>query len=119
MFSGNIFIVLIWSDVLINTEMSFKKYFQSNGGKLTESTELDLIIFCPGTSGLLLNEMFLSVFRGCVLEVSVAAEGELMVIFRMSRFDFLVSIRLLPAADESAHYCQSSHDDKNHNSNHP
>lgn len=30
--------------------------------KLTESTELNLIIFSPGTSGLSLNEMFLPVF---------------------------------------------------------
>lgn len=99
--------------------MTLKKYFQNNGGKLTESAELNLTIFCPGTSGLLLIEMFLSVFRGCVLEVSMTAEGELMDIFRMSRFDFLASICLFPPADESAYYCQSSHDDKNHNGNHP
>lgn len=118
MFSGDIFIVSVWINVSISTEMTFKKYFLNNGGEPTESTELDPII-CSGTSGLLLNEMFLSVFRWCVLEVSMAAEGELVVIFRMSCFDFLVSICLLPAADESAHYCQSSHDDKNHDGNHP
>lgn len=28
----------------------------------TESTKLNLIVFCPWTSGLLLNEMFLSAF---------------------------------------------------------
>lgn len=83
------------------------------------STELKASIFCSGTSGLLLNEMFLSVFRGWILEVSVAAEGELVNVFRMSRLDFLVSICLFPAADESGHQCQSSHDDKNHNGDHP
>lgn len=67
------------------------------------STKLKVIIFCSGTSGLLLNEMFLSVFRGWVLKVSVAAEWELVNVFRMSRFDFLVSICLFPAADESGH----------------
>lgn len=70
---------------------------------LTESAELNLIIFFTGTSGLLLNEMFFSVFQGCALEVSMAAEGEFIDIFRMSHFDFLVPIRLLPATDESGH----------------
>lgn len=48
---------------------------------LTESSELNLIIFFPGTSGLLLNEMFFSVFRGCVLEISMAAKREFIDIF--------------------------------------
>lgn len=80
---------------------------------------LNLILFCPWTLGPLLNKIFLSVFRGCVLEVSLATEGDLMDVFRMSRFDVLVSVCLLPAADESARDCQSSHKDKNHNGNHP
>lgn len=63
--------------------------------------------------------MFLLAFRGCVLEVGLAAEGELVDVFGMSRFDFLVSVGLLSAADESAHYYQSSHHDENHNGNHP
>lgn len=85
----------------------------------TESTKLNLIIFCPCTSGLLLNEMFLSVFGEWVLEVSMAAEGELVNVIRMRRFDFLVSISLFLAADESGHQCQGSHNDKNRNGNHP
>lgn len=70
---------------------------------LTESTELNHIIFCPGTSCLLLNEMFLLIFQGGVLEVSMAAEGELVDIIRMCCFDFLISVCLFPAADESGH----------------
>lgn len=66
-----------------------------------------------------LNEILLLVFGGCALAVCVAAEGDLVASFGLSCFHFPVSIRLFPAADESGHYGQSGHSDKNHNSDHP
>lgn len=56
-----------------------------------------------GRSQFLLNEILLLVFNGSTLRVHLAAERELMDILGPGRFDFLVSIRLFPAADESGH----------------
>lgn len=70
-------------------------------------------------SVLLLNEILLLVLTGSALTVHLAAEGELVAIFGLSRFHFLGSIRLFPAADESGHYRQCRHGYEDHNGDQP
>lgn len=70
-------------------------------------------------SGLLLNEIFPLVVSGRALGVRLAVEGELVAVFRLSGFHFLVPVRLFPAADYPGCYGQYGHSDENGNSYNP
>lgn len=72
-----------------------------------------------GYLAVLLNKILLLVFTGSARRIRLAAEGELVAVFRLSCFHFLVPICFFPAAYESGHHCQCGQGDKNHNSNHP
>lgn len=69
-----------------------------------------------GLSGLLLNEIFPLVVGGRALGVRLAVEGELVAVFRLRGFHFLVPVRLFPAADYPGCYGQHGHSDENRNS---
>lgn len=72
-----------------------------------------------GVSGLLLNEIFPLVVGGRALGVRLAVEGELVAVFRLRGFHFLVPVRLFPAADDPGCYGQYGHSDENGNSYYP
>lgn len=59
-----------------------------------------------GYLAVLLNKILLLVFTGSARRIRLAAEGELVAVFRLSCFHFLVPICFFPAAYESGHHCQ-------------
>lgn len=59
-----------------------------------------------GYLAVLLNKILLLVFTGSARRIRLAAEGELVAVFRLSCFYFLVPICFFPAAYESGHHCQ-------------
>lgn len=66
-----------------------------------------------GEGVLLLNEVLPLVVSGRALRVRLAVEGKVVTVFRLRRFDFLVPVRLFPAADDPGGDGQRNHRDEN------
>lgn len=71
-----------------------------------------------GVSELLLNEELPLVVSGRALRVHLAVEGKLVTVFWLRCFDFLVPVRLFPAADDPGSYGQHNHGDENRHGDH-
>lgn len=82
-------------------------------GRAAKTVRLSGQVCQWGVAGLLLNEVFPLVVSGRALRVRLAVEGKLVSVFGLSCFDFLVPVRLFPAADDPGSYGQHNHGNEN------